>query len=222
MRSPFLALVRRDARLALRLGGGGAIGIAFFVLAVVLIPLGVGREAATLARIAGGVLWVAALLAALLSLDRLFQADFEDGSLDQLMLAPLPLEQVVLGKTVAHWLTTGLPMTLIAPVLGAMLQLPDAALPALVAAMALGTPALSFIGAIGAAITVGVRRGGLLLSILVLPLYIPTLVFGARAVENGLLGLPVASVLGLVAALTLFAAALAPFAAAAALRINAR
>ncbi|WP_325166419.1 heme exporter protein CcmB [Thermohalobaculum xanthum] len=222
MRSPFAALVRRDTRLALRLGGGGAVGIAFFVLAVVLIPLGVGREAATLARIAGGVLWVAALLAALLSLDRLFQADFEDGSLDQLMLAPMPLEQVVLAKTLAHWVTTGLPMTLIAPVLGAMLQLPDAALPWLAIAMAVGTPALSFIGAIGAAITVGVRRGGLLLSILVLPLYIPTLVFGARVVENALLDLSVTGVLGLLGGLTLFAAALAPFAAAAALRINAR
>ncbi|MDT8344995.1 MAG: heme exporter protein CcmB [Thermohalobaculum sp.] len=222
MRSPFAALVRRDTRLALRLGGGGAVGIAFFVLAVVLIPLGVGRETATLARIAGGVLWVAALLAALLSLDRLFQADFEDGSLDQLMLAPMPLEQVVLAKTLAHWVTTGLPMTLIAPVLGAMLQLPDTALPALGLALAVGTPALSFIGAIGAAITVGVRRGGLLLSILVLPLYIPTLVFGARVVENALLGLPLAGVLGLLGGLTLFAGALAPFAAAAALRINAR
>jgi len=188
----------------------------------VLIPLGVGRETATLARIAGGVLWVAALLAALLSLDRLFQADYEDGSLDQLMLAPMPLEQVVLAKTIAHWLTTGLPMTLIAPVLGAMLQLPDTALPALVLAMAAGTPALSFIGAIGAAITVGVRRGGLLLSILVLPLYIPTLVFGARVVEHALLGLSTAGVMGLLGGLTLFAAALSPFASALALRINAR
>ncbi|MEL6338230.1 MAG: heme exporter protein CcmB, partial [Pseudomonadota bacterium] len=114
------ALVRRDMALALRLGGGGAIGLAFFVLAVVLIPLGIGREPATLARIAGGVLWIAALLSALLSLDRLFQADFEDGTLDQLMLAPMPLEQVVLAKTAAHWLTTGLPMTLVAPLLGLM------------------------------------------------------------------------------------------------------
>ena len=142
-----------------------------------------------LARIAGGVLWIAALLAALLSLDRLFQADHEDGSLDQLMLAPMPLEQVVLVKAAAHWLTTGLPMTLIAPVLGVMLQLPAPVLPVLAAAMAAGTPALSLIGAVGAAITVGVRRGGLLLSILVLPLYLPTLIFGARAVEQALLAL---------------------------------
>jgi heme exporter protein B len=216
------SLLTRDLRLALRLGGGGGIGVAFFVLAVVLIPLGVGREAATLARIAGGVLWIAALLAALLSLDRIFQADFEDGSLDQLMLSPLALEQVVLAKSIAHWLTTGLPMALIAPVLGVMLQLPDAALPALVIGMALGTPALSMIGAVGAAITVGVRRGGLLLSILVLPLYIPTLILGARAVELSLLDLSPWPALGLLAALTLLSTALAPFAAAAALRINVR
>jgi heme exporter protein B len=216
------SLVARDLRLALRLGGGGGIGVAFFVLAVVLIPLGVGREAATLARIAGGVLWIAALLAALLSLDRIFQADFEDGSLDQLVLSPLALEQVTLAKCLAHWLTTGLPMTLVAPVLGAMLQLPAPALPALVLGMALGTPALSLIGAVGAAITVGVRRGGLLLSILVLPLYIPTLVFGARAVERALMDLSPWPALLLVAALTLFTAALAPFASAAALRINLR
>ena len=216
------SLVARDLRLALRLGGGGGIGVAFFVLAVVLIPLGVGREPATLARIAGGVLWIAALLAALLSLDRIFQADFEDGSLDQLVLSPLTLEQVTLAKCAAHWLTTGLPMTLVSPVLGAMLQLPGEALPALVIGMGLGTPALSLIGAVGAAITVGVRRGGLLLSILVLPLYIPTLVFGARAVERALLELSPWPSLMLVAALTLFTAALAPFAAAAALRINLR
>jgi heme exporter protein B len=216
------SLLTRDLRLALRLGGGGGIGVAFFVLAVVLIPLGVGREAATLARIAGGVLWIAALLAALLSLDRIFQADFEDGSLDQLMLSPLALEQVTLAKAIAHWLTTGLPMTLIAPVLGVMLQLPDGALPVLIASMAIGTPALSLIGAVGAAITVGVRRGGLLLSILVLPLYIPTLMFGARAVELALLDLSPWPTLGMLAALTLFSAALTPFAAAAALRINTR
>lgn len=220
--SALWSLLRRDVLLALRLGGGGSVGVAFFVLTVVLIPLGVGPEGGTLARIAGGVLWIAALLAALLSLDRLFQADFEDGSLDLLMLSPMALEQVVLAKALAHWLTTGLPMTLIAPVLGAMLNLPDGAIPVLVISMLVGTPALSLIGAVGAAITVGVRRGGLLLSILVLPLYIPTLIFGARAVENALLVLDTTPALALTGAVTLFAAALAPFAAAAALRINAR
>ncbi|MEM7498530.1 MAG: heme exporter protein CcmB [Pseudomonadota bacterium] len=216
------AIAARDLALALRLGGGGAVGLAFFVLAVVLIPLGVGREPATLARIAGGVIWIAALLAALLSLDRLFQADHEDGTLEQLMLAPLPLEQVVLAKTAAHWVVTGLPMVVAGPLLGLMLQLPVGALPALALALLAGTPALSLVGAIGAALTAGIRRGGLLLSVLVLPLYIPTLVFGARTVENALLGLPWAPPLALTAGLTLFAAALAPFAAAAALRINAR
>lgn len=217
-----LALLRRDIRLALRLGGGGGVAVAFFVLAVVLIPLGVGREPGILGRIAPGVLWIAALLAVLLSLDRLFQADHEDGTLDQLMLSPLALEQVVLAKTLAHWLTTGLPMCAVAPVLGVMLQMPDAAVPVLLLALLVGTPALSLIGAVGAAVTVGVRRGGLLLSILVLPLYIPTLIFGARAVENALLDLPPWPALGLSAGITLFALALSPFASAAALRINAR
>jgi heme exporter protein B len=217
-----LAVLARDVRLALRLGGGGAIAVAFFVLAVLLIPLGVGREAAVLSRIAGGVIWVSALLAALLSLDRIFQADFEDGTLDQLMLSPLALEQVALAKALAHWLTTGLPVALIAPVLGLMLQLPADTLPFLALSLLIGTPALSLIGAVGAAITVGVRRGGLLLSILVLPLYVPVLVFGARAVENALLSLDPWPSLMLLGALTLFTLALAPFAAAGALRVNAR
>lgn len=220
--SGVLAVIRRDVALALRLGGGGSIGVAFFVLVVVLVPLGVGPETGTLARIAGGVVWIAALLAALLSLDRLFQADFEDGSLDQLMLSPLALEQVVLAKAIAHWLTTGLPMTLAAPVLGMMLALPTEALATLVAAMAVGTPALSLIGAVGAALTVSVRRGGLVLSILVLPLYLPTLVFGARTVENAALSLDPIPALALTAAVTALAGAAAPFAAAAALRISAR
>ncbi|MEM9737295.1 MAG: heme exporter protein CcmB [Pseudomonadota bacterium] len=216
------AILARDIRLALRLGGGGGIAVAFFVLAVVLIPLGVGRGPEVLGRIAGGVLWVAALLAALLSLDRLFQADHEDGTLDQLMLTPVPLEQIVLAKALAHWLTTGLPMVAISPLLGLMLQLPLEVLPVLALAMALGTPGLSLIGAVGAAITVGIRRGGLVLSILVLPLYIPTLIFGARAVENALLGLSAQAPLVLTGAISLFAIALAPFAAAAALRVNLR
>ena len=220
--SPLAALLRRDVALALRQGGGGGVGLTFFVLAVVLVPLGVGPEPQTLARIAGGMLWIAALLAALLSLDRLFQADWEDGSLDQLMLATAPLEQVVLVKTVAHWLTTGLPMTVIAPLLGLMLQLPPPALPVLAGAMAAGTPALSLIGAIGAAITVGIRRGGLLLAVLVLPLYLPTLIFGARAVEHAVLALDPVPMLALTGAVSLLSAALAPFAAAAALRMNAR
>lgn len=215
------ALIRRDVALALRLGGGGGIGIAFFVLVVVLVPLGIGPEGEILRKVAGGLIWISALLAALLSLDRLFQADFEDGSLDQLMLAPIPLEQVVLAKALAHWLTTGLPITVIAPVLGVMLALPVDVLPVLVLALAIGTPGLSLIGAVGAAITVGVRRGGLLLSILVLPLYIPTLIFGARAVDASLVALDPTAALAMTGAMSLLACALGPFAAGAALRINA-
>lgn len=221
-RGPAAGLLARELRLALRLGGGGGIALAFFVLAVVLIPLGVGREPGMLARIAPGVIWIAALLAVLLSLDRLFQADQEDGTLEQLVLSPLALEQVVVLKALAHWLTTGLPLAAVAPVLGLMLQLPAAALPALALGLLLGTPALSLIGAVGAALTVGVRRGGLLLSILVLPLYVPTLIFGARAAENALLDIAPWGPLGLIAALTLLAAAVGPFAAAFALRINLR
>lgn len=216
-----IAVIRRDVRLALRLGGGGSIGVAFFVLVIVLIPLGIGAEPGMLSRVAGGLIWISALLAVLLTLDRLFQADFEDGSLDQLMLAPLPLEQVVLAKTFAHWLTTGLPITLVSPVLGSMLALPTEVLPTLVGSLAIGTPALSLIGAVGGAITVGVRRGGLLLSILVLPLYVPTLIFGARAVDAAAVSMDAAPALALTGVITLVAAAITPFAAAGALRINA-
>lgn len=217
-----LALIARDMALALRLGGGGAVAVAFFALVALLVPLGVGGEDEVLAPIAAGILWIGALLAALLSLDRLFQADYEDGSLDLMTLAPIPLEGVVAAKTAAHWLTTGLPMVVVSPVLAGMLQLPAEAIPTLTLGLLIGTPALSLIGAIGAALTVGVRRGGLLLSLLVLPLYIPTLVFGAQAVQRLMEDLPVWPSLALLGGVTLGSAAAAPFAAAAALRINAR
>ncbi|QDL93734.1 heme exporter protein CcmB [Paroceanicella profunda] len=217
-----LALLRREMLLALRSGGGAGLGLAFFLVTILLMPLGIGPESALLGRIAPGVIWVAALLACLLSLDRLFQADHEDGTLDILALAPLPLEAVVAVKALAHWLTTGLPLLLVAPVLSVTLALPGPALPWLVAALAVGTPALSFIGAAGAAITVGLRRGGLLLSLLVLPLYIPTLIFGARAVDLAARGQNPATALLLLGAVTLGTLALAPFAAAAALRMNLR
>ncbi len=218
----FLALVRRDAALAFRIGGGGLLGVTFFLIAVLLIPLGVGPEGGALSRIASGVIWVAALLACLLSLDRLFQADHEDGSLDQLALSPLPLEATVLAKALAHWLTTALPLIAAAPVMAMMLNLPGPAHGALLAALAVGTPALSLIGAVGAALTVGVRRGGLLLSVLVLPLYTPTLIFGARAADQAALGLPAGPSLLFLGAVTLLALAVSPFAAAAAIRINLR
>ncbi|MFN6977763.1 MAG: heme exporter protein CcmB [Gemmobacter sp.] len=216
------AVLARDLALAFRAGGGFGLALAFFLIVVVLVPLGVGPETAVLARIAPGVLWVAALLACLLSLDRLFALDMEDGSLDLIATAPVPLEGVVAAKALAHWIVTGLPLTLVAPALGIVLNLPGAAFPWLVASLALGTPALSMIGAFGAALTVGLRRGGLLLSLLVLPLYVPTLIFGALAVTRGAAGLDAASPLLLTAGITAGSAALLPFAAAAAIRVNLR
>jgi heme exporter protein B len=217
-----IALLSRDLRLAFRSGGGFGLALAFFLIVVTLVPFGVGAEGTTLAAIAGGILWVAALLACLLSLDRLFQTDWEDGSLDLLATAPVPLEGAVAVKAAAHWLTTGLPLTLAAPVLGLLLNLPGPAYLWLLVSLALGTPSLSMIGAFGAALTVGVKRGGLLLSLLVLPLYIPTLIFGAEAVRRGTEGLDPSTPLLMLAGITLGAVALLPFAAAAAIRVNLR
>jgi heme exporter protein B len=216
------ALLARDVALAFRTGGGGLLGVAFFLLVATLVPLGLGEEIDALPRVAGGVMWVSALLACLLSLDRLFQADHEDGSLDLLALSPLPLEAVAATKALAHWLTTGLPLIAAAPLLAITLQLPGAAFGPMMIALAAGTPALSLIGAVGAALTVGVRRGGLLLSLLVLPLYLPTLILGARAVERAGAGLDPFPALALLGAVTLLSAAVGPFAAAAALRVNMR
>lgn len=216
------AILGRELRLALRSGGGAGLGLAFFLVVVLLAPFGVGPDPAALAGIAPGILWIAALLACLLSLDRLFQADAEDGSLDALALAPAPLEAIAALKALAHWLTTGLPLTAAAPLLAVTLQMPGPAYPWLVAALAAGTPALSFLGAIGAAVTVGVRRGGLLLSVLVLPLYLPTMIFGARAVAEAAAGRDPWPAFLLLCGVTLGVLACAPFAAAAALRVNLR
>jgi len=217
-----IALLIRDLRLAFRAGGGFGLGLAFFLLVAVLVPLGVGPEGATLARIAPGILWVGALLSCLLSLDRIFALDFEDGSLDLLATSPIPLEGVVAIKALAHWLVTGLPLTLVAPVLGVLLNLPGPGYGWLVVSLALGTPALSVIGAFGAALTVGIKRGGLLLSLLVLPLYVPTLIFGAEVVKRGAAGLEPQVPLLLLAGITAGTLALLPFAAAAAIRVNLR
>ncbi|MGS4946341.1 heme exporter protein CcmB [Meridianimarinicoccus sp. RP-17] len=217
-----IALLRRDMAVATRAGGGFGLGLAFFLVVVVLVPLSVGPDTAVLSRIAPGILWLGALLACLLSLDRIFALDFEDGSLDLLATAPLPLEGAVAVKAFAHWLTTGLPLTLMAPVLGVLLNLPVPGYRWLLASLLLGTPALSVIGAFGAALTVGLRRGGLLLSLLVLPLYVPTLIFGAEVARRGAEGMPVATPLALLAGISLGCAALMPFAAAAALRVNLR
>ena len=217
-----IALLLRDLRLATRAGGGFGLGLAFFLLVAVLVPLGVGPEPALLARIAPGILWVGALLACLLSLDRIFALDFEDGSLDLLATAPIPLEGVVAVKALAHWLVTGLPLTLLSPVLGLLLNLPGPGYVWLMLSLALGTPALSLIGAFGAALTVGLKRGGLLLSLLVLPLYVPTLIYGAEAVRRGADGQGALTALLLLAGITAGAAELLPFAAAAAIRVNLR
>ena len=213
-----LSLVGRDLRLALRQPGDAMILVLFFVLTAALFPFGVGPEANILARIAAGVIWVTALLAVLLSLERLFLADFEDGNLELLVLSPLPLELAVLAKVLAHWLVSGLPLILAAPIIALIYNMDIAGMPVLLAAMALGTPSLSLIGAIGAALTLGARRGGVLVSLLVLPLYVPVLIFGVAAVDAALTGLSARPHLLLLGAFLLAALPLAPWAAAAALR----
>ncbi|AWK87791.1 heme exporter protein CcmB [Azospirillum thermophilum] len=214
----FLRLVGRDLRLALRQGSDATIAVMFFVLCVVLFPFGVGPEPNILARISAGVIWVAALLASLLSLERLFQADYEDGSLELLSLSTLPLEAMVLAKTLAHWLVTGVPLIVAAPLLAVLLNMEAAGFGVLVLTLALGTPILSLIGAIGAALTLGARRGGVLLSLLILPLYIPVLIFGAGAIDAAINGLTPRPHLLLLAGILAAALPLAPWASAAALR----
>jgi heme exporter protein B len=214
----FLGLLRRDLRLSLRQGGDVGLVLGFFVLVVLLFPFGVGPQPELLGRIAGGIIWTAALLAAVLSLERMFAADHADGALDLIALSPLPLELSVLAKAAAHWLTTGLPLTLISPLLAVSVSLDPAAIPALVLGLLLGTPALSLLGAIAAALTLGARRPGVLVSLLVLPLYLPLLIFGTGAVEASLAADGARAHLLLLAAMTLAALPLAPLAAAAALR----
>ncbi|WP_324752081.1 heme exporter protein CcmB [Roseovarius sp. Pro17] len=217
-----IALLLRDLRLAVRAGGGFGLGLAFFLIVVVLVPFAVGPRADLHRMIAPGVLWLGALLACLLSLDRIFALDHEDGSLDLLATAPLPLEALVSVKALAHWLTTGLPLVIAAPVLAVLLNLPAPGYAPLILSLVLGTPALSVIGTFGAALTVGVRRGGLLMSLLVLPLYVPTLIFGAEAARRGAEGLGYATPLTMVAGITCGAIALLPFASAAVVRVNLR
>tara|TARA_R110002095_G_scaffold921_9_gene4510 strand:+ start:611 stop:1285 length:675 start_codon:yes stop_codon:yes gene_type:complete len=186
----FLSLVQRDVRLATRVGGGGGMAVFFFLIVLSIVPFGIGPDLNLLTRIAPGMLWVALLLSALLTLDRLFQADQEDGTLDLLILAPQPLELTVLAKAVSHWLTTGLPLVIAAPALGLMLNLPLEGMLPLMGAMLVGSPALSLLGAVGAALSVGVRRGGLLISLLVLPFYVPVLIFGVSASRAALVAVP--------------------------------
>lgn len=214
----FFGLLRRDILLSLRQSGDIGLVLGFFVLVVLLFPLGVGPEPELLGRVAGGIIWTAALLAAVLSLDRMFAADHADGGLDLIALSPLPLEIAVLAKATAHWLTTGLPLTLFSPLLAVFVSLDPPAIPVLVLGLLLGTPALSLLGAIAAALTLGARRPGVLVSLLVLPLYLPLLIFGTGAVEATLTAQSARAHLLLLAAMTLAALPLASLATAAALR----
>ncbi|KPF86699.1 heme transporter [alpha proteobacterium AAP38] len=216
--SGFLRLLRRDLRLALRQGADAAMAVLFFVLCVIMFPFGIGPEPGVLARIAPGVILVAALLASLLSLDRLFQADHEDGSLELLSLSSLPMEAVAAAKILAHWLVTGLPLILAAPLLALFLNLPTDGFPILLLTLLLATPLLSLIGGIGAALTLGARRGGVLLPLLVLPLYIPALIFAAAAVDSVLTGQSARPHLLLLSGLLAASLPLSPWGAAAALR----
>ncbi|MDF1668698.1 MAG: heme exporter protein CcmB [Roseovarius sp.] len=217
-----IALLIRDLRLAIRAGGGFGLGLAFFLIVVVLVPFAVGPHSSLLSTIAPGVLWLGALLACLLSLDRILALDWEDGSLDLLAVSPLPLEAVVSLKALAHWLTTGLPLVLAAPVLAVLLNMPSEGYEPLILSLLLGTPALSVIGTFGAALTVGLKRGGLLLSLLVLPLYVPTLIFGAEVARRGMGELETTVPMLMLGGITCGAIALLPFASAAVLRVNLR
>jgi heme exporter protein B len=213
------ALLVRDMRLAVRVGGGALIGVLFFLLVVAIIPFAIGPDLALLARIGPAILWLGALLASLLGLDRLIASDFEDGSLDLILTAPMPLEVTVAAKAVAHWLTTGLPLVAATPLLGLLLNLDPIATGAVALALAAGTPALTFIGLVGAALTVALRRGGLLLAVLILPLTIPVLIFGVAASNAAIVGpIPFGTPFTILCALTLMSAVIGPIAAAAALR----
>ncbi|MGD9509798.1 MAG: heme exporter protein CcmB [Geminicoccaceae bacterium] len=213
------ALLRRDLALASRRLADSGMGLAFFALALSLFPFGVGASPDILARIGAGVVWVVALLAVLLTLDRLWLADHEDGSLELMLLSPLPLELLVVVKCLAHWLTTGLVLAVASPLMGLLMNLPLDGLWAVPLALLLGTPTLTLIGSIGAALLLGSRRGSVLMALLVLPLYIPVLIFGVAAVEGELMGLGGTAPLLILAAMLLLALALTPFATAAALRL---
>lgn len=216
----FFAILRRDLMLAFRHRGELANPLLFFLIIVTLYPLGVSPDPELLRKIAPGVIWIAALLAALFSLENLFRGDFDDGSLEQMLLSPQPLSVLVVAKVFAHWLVSGLPMLLLAPLLALLLDMPSKAAWALETTLAIGTPLLSLIGAIGVALTVGLKRGGILLTLLILPLYIPVLIFATNAVAAAGAGMPVEGQLYFLAALLVLALTLAPVAIAAALRIS--
>jgi heme exporter protein B len=216
--SAFGAIVARDLRLALRQGGDGVMAVMFFVLASILFPFGIGPEPELLQRVAAGIIWVTALLAALLALDRMFQGDWEDGTLELMRLSPLPLELTVLAKCLAHWLVTGLPVLLATPLVALLLRLDFASLPILMLGLLIGTPVLSLLGAVGAALTLGARRGGVLISLLVLPLEIPLLIFGVGAADAALAHETARAQILILGALLSAAIPLCPLAAAAGLK----
>lgn len=218
--SAFIAIVRRDLLLAFRRRAEVANPLFFFVLVVTLFPLAVGAKPNLLQTMAPGVIWVSALLAAMLSLDGMFRSDFDDGSLEQMLLSRHSLSVLVLGKIFAHWLVTGVPLMLIAPLLAVFLRLPEAAMSTLWLTLLLGTPMLSLIGAIGVALTVGLRRGGMILSLLVLPLYIPVLIFASNAVDRAASSLPVTAQLNILLAMLSLAVVLTPWPTAAALKMS--
>ena len=219
MTNPVVALFRREFAIARRIGGSGSMGVVFMLMLVTILPFAIGPDLNLLRRIGPAILWIAALLAMLLGLDRLFQADFEDGSLDQLQLGATPLELVVLVKCLAHWTTTALPLVIAAPLFGVLMAQEAAAMLGIGVSLLVGTPALTFIGAVGAAATVSLRRGGLLMALLVLPLCVPILIFGVSAATAASGGtIPFATPLAILGALTLASAALCPFAAGALLR----
>jgi heme exporter protein B len=216
----FFAIIRRDLVLALRRRSEIANPLLFFVLVITLFPLGIGAQPHILQAIAPGIIWVSALLAAMLSLDSLFRSDFDDGSLEQILLSPHPTSVLVLGKIIAHWLVTGLPLLIVAPLLAVFLGMPSQSLGTLLLTLLLGTPVLSLIGAIGVALTVGLRRGGMILSVLVLPLYVPVLIFAGNAVQMASAGLPVDAQINILISILFMALVLAPLPVAAALKMS--
>ncbi len=217
-----VAAIRRDLLLAFRRRNDIVNPLAFFLMVGVMFPLGVSPEASVLSALAPGVIWVAALLACLLSVDGIFRTDFDDGSLEQMLVSPQSLHQLVMAKVICHWLISGFCLAMISPLLAMMLFLPGEGVMPLVLSLLLGTPALSMFGAIGAALTVGLRKGGVLIALLVLPLYIPVLIFGSGTVQAGAMGLPIAGYLALLGAILVFSTLLSPFAIVAALKISVR
>ena len=216
----FSAILRRDLLLAFRHRAEIANPVIFFLIVVTLIPLGLTPESSRLAEIAPGILWVMALLASLLSVEGMFQSDYRDGTLEQMIILSQPLYLMVLAKILVHWLVTGLPLTLLAPVLGMMLSLSEAGYVPLILSLLMGTAVLSLVGAIGAALTVALRKGGLLLSLIVMPLYMPALIFGASTVQRAVDGFPVDGSLAVLGALLAFSLLVSPFATAGALRVS--